>query len=83
MRKSLSLDDRRVLAVIEAAGEEFYLRIARGVGHAQVNRLLAPNAWDRTLTQPVDWDALLAQLAARAAACTPTRPTSTARATAA
>ncbi len=42
-RKSLSLDDMRVLAVIEAAGEEFYLRIARGVRNPQAAALLIQN----------------------------------------
>jgi rubrerythrin len=42
-RKSLSLDDMRVLAVIEAAGEEFYLRIARSVRNAEAAALLIQN----------------------------------------
>jgi rubrerythrin len=42
-RQSLSLDDMRVLAVIEAAGEEFYLRIARSVRNAEAAALLIQN----------------------------------------
>jgi rubrerythrin len=42
-RKSLSLDDMRVLAVIEAAGEEFYVRIARGVRNPEAAALLIQN----------------------------------------
>ena len=42
-RTRLSLDDMRVLALLEAAGEEFYLRIAKGVGHAEAAALLIQN----------------------------------------
>jgi rubrerythrin len=43
-RKKLSVDDLRVLAMIEAAGEEFYVRIANGVRNAEAAALLTQNA---------------------------------------
>ena len=42
-RTRLSLDDMRVLALIEAAGEEFYLRIAKGVSNPEAAALLKQN----------------------------------------
>jgi rubrerythrin len=42
-RKRLSVDDLRVLAMIEAAGEEFYMRIAKGVRDPEAAALLTQN----------------------------------------
>jgi rubrerythrin len=40
---ALSLEDMQVLALIEAAGEEFYFRIAAGVTDAKAKQLLTRN----------------------------------------
>jgi hypothetical protein len=42
-RTKLSIDDMRVLALIEAAGEEFYLRIAKSVRNPDAAALLTQN----------------------------------------
>ena len=42
-RDKLSLEDLKVLALIEAAGEEFYLRIAAGVRNDKAKALLTRN----------------------------------------
>jgi rubrerythrin len=40
---TLSVEDLEVLALLEAAGEEFYVRIARGVRDAEARALLLQN----------------------------------------
>ena len=42
-RPELTIEDLRVLAVIEAAGEEFYLRIAKSVRNTEAKALLTQN----------------------------------------
>lgn len=42
-RQSLSVEDLRVLALVEAAGEELYLRIARGIRLPEAAALLVQN----------------------------------------
>ncbi len=42
-RPKLAVEELRVLAMIEAAGEEFYLRIAKGVRDREAKELLTQN----------------------------------------
>ena len=42
-RPKLAVEDLKVLAMIEAAGEEFYLRIAKGVRDRDAKELLSQN----------------------------------------
>ncbi len=42
-RKSLSIEDLQVLAMIECYGEHFYFLLADGVGHAEAQALLRRN----------------------------------------